>query len=194
MKPLLILILFGLVPLSGIAADATGKYAIRGAGLVDCKTFLDEQAKQSPAYLMMGGWIDGYINGVSQYAPQTYDATSFESTELFAEIVKNHCKKNPEHRLYRVINSIIAQRWDNRITAQSALITVQNGANKTQLYQETIVRMQARLAELGHFKLPTTGKFDAATISALAAYQKTQKGFEATGFPDQATLWGLLAD
>ena len=194
MKKLLILIFAGLVPLSGMAADATGKYAIRGAGLVDCKTFLDEQAKQSPAYLMMGGWIDGYINGVSQYAPLTYDVTSFESTELFAEIVKNHCTKNPKLRLYRVINSIIVQRWDNRITAQSALITVQNGENKTQLYQETIIRIQERLAELGHFKLPVTGNFDSATISALASYQKTHKAFKATGFPDQATLWGLLAE
>lgn len=191
---ILVLVLAGIAPLHVIAADAGGRYAVRGAGLVDCVTFLEERKKQSPAYLMMGGWIDGYINGVSQYASDTYDATSFESTELFTEIIKNHCEKNPKHRLFRILNSIIAQRWSSRITSQSSLVTVQLGEQKTQLYQETIVRIQNRLAKLGFFKLPTTGKFDKATISGLASFQKTREGFQGTGFPDQATLWALLTE
>lgn len=189
-----IIILACLASLNAYSADDAEKYAIRGAGLVDCQTFLQEQEKQSPAYLMMGGWIDGYITGINQYAADTYDATSFESTELFAEILKNHCRRNPKDRLFPVVNSIIAQRWEGRIKRQSPLVGVELGEFRVQIYHETIIRIQKRLAEKGFLKAPVTGKFDAKTISALASFQKTLKGYEDTGFPDQATLWALFAE
>lgn len=182
-----------LAPLGAYAADDSGKYSIRGAGLIDCKTFLQEQEKQSPAYLMMGGWIDGYITGINQHASETYDATSFESTELFVEIVKNHCQKNLQDRLFQVINSIIAQRWESRIKRQTPFVSVNLGEQSVRMYRETIVRMQKRLAEKGFFELPATGQFDVATISALASFQETLEGYKATGFPDQATLWALFS-
>jgi len=196
MKRLQIFIIFlaSFASLSAYTADNGGKYAIRGAGLIDCQTFLKEQEKQSSAYLMIGGWIDGYITGASQYASETYDATSFESTELFVEIVKNHCRKNSRDRLFSVVNSIIAQRWESRIKKQTPLVGVKLGENSVQIYRETIVRMQERLAEKGFFKLPVTGQFDAETISALASFQKTLKGYKDTGFPDQATLWALFVE
>jgi len=176
------------------AATENGRYAIRGAGLIDCQTYLDEQEKQSSAYLMMGGWIDGYITGVNQYAEDTYDATSFESTELFAELIRNHCKKHPADRLFPVMNSIVAQRWPHRVTAESPLIGVRLGDKSVQMYKETLERVQQRLADKGYYELPASGKFDQPTISALAAFQKTLENYEASGFPDQATLWALFAD
>ena len=183
-----------LAPLSGNTADKTGKFSVRGAGLIDCATFLQEQKKKSPEYLMMGGWIDGYITGVNKHAPDTYDTTSFESTELFVEFTKNHCQRSPEDRLYAVINSIIEQRHKDRIKRQSQLVGVQLGEHGTQLYTETIVRMQEKLANKGFYKSRITGQFDSDTITALAAFQKTIKGYKATGFPDQATLWKLFTN
>jgi hypothetical protein len=181
-----------LTPLSGHTADSLDQFSVRGAGLIDCTTFKQELHKKSPEYLMMGGWIDGYITGINKYAPETYDATSFESTELFAEFTKNHCQKNPQDSLYAVINSIIDQRWEDRIKRKSQLVGVQLGEYGTQLYTETITRMQKKLATKGFYKLPITGQFDSETITALAAFQKTIKGYKATGFPDQATLWALF--
>jgi hypothetical protein len=196
MKRILIagLVCAGCLPLALPAATESGKYAIRGAGLLDCKTFLEEQQKESKAYLMIGGWIDGYITGINQYAADTYDATSFESTELFAELIENHCKKNPDDRLFPVMNSIVHQRWDSRVTDQSRLVGIQLGEQSVRIYEETLSRIQARLAEKGYFELPVTGQFDAKTITAIAAFQETLEGYEATGFPDQATLFALFAE
>ena len=176
-----------------IAATESGRYAIRGAGLIDCQTYLDEQKKQSSAYLMIGGWIDGYITGVNQHAADTYDATSFESTELFAELIKNHCQKNPEDRLFPVMNSIIAQRWENRVQTESPLIGIRLGDLSVQMYKATLIKIQTRLAGEGYYELPASGSFDAKTISALAEFQKTLDNFEPTGFPDQATVWALFS-
>jgi len=187
--------LLGGVLSSGVfAATDSGKYAIRGAGLIDCQTYLTEQEKQSPAYMMIGGWIDGYITGINQYATNTFDATSFESTELFAEIIKNHCQKNPEDRLLPVMNSIISQQWKKRITDFSPLVNVTLGDSSVRIYRETIVRLQERLAEKGFFKLPATGQFDSNTIEGIASFQRTLKGYKVTGFPDQATLVSLFAE
>lgn len=183
-----------MIPLCLLAATDSGKYAIRGAGLVDCQTYLDEQQKQSKAYLMIGGWLDGYITGVNQYANDTYDATSFESTELFAELIENHCKKNPKDRLFPVVNSIINQRWESRVTKESPLVGIELGERNVRIYRETLERIQTRLAEKGYYELPATGQFDVNTIKAIAAFQETLDGYEATGFPDQATLWALLAE
>lgn len=184
----------GMLPLALAAETEAGKYAVRGAGLIDCQTFLDEQQKQSKSYLMIGGWIDGYITGVNQYADDTYDATSFESTELFAELIENHCRKNPDDRLFPVVNSIIQQRWGSRITEQTPRIGITLGEMHVGMYRETLNRIQERLAEKGFYELPATGEFDAKTITAIASFQETLDGYEATGFPDQATLWALFVE
>lgn len=188
-----IIVLWSIASSGAWAATQDGKFAIRGAGLIDCQTFLTEQKKRSPSYLMIGGWIDGYITGVNQQASATYDATSFESTELFVELIKNHCEKNPNDRLFPVMNSIVAQRWPHRLKQQSPLVGVTLDKQNTQIYRETILRIQNRLAEKGFYKGPANGQFDATTIAALAEFQKSLKGYKATGFPDQATLWELLA-
>lgn len=189
-----IILLASVVPLGALAATDGGRYAIRGAGLVDCQAFLAEQQKRSPEYLMMGGWIDGYITGLNQYTDDTYDATSFESTELFVEIVKNHCEKNPADRLFSVVNSIITQRWESRIKYETRLVGVTLGEKSVQIYRATIVRIQERLATKGFLKTPPSGAFDAETVNALASFQQTLEGYEADGFPDQGTLWKLFTE
>lgn len=190
---ILTLVISTMISLNVHSADDSGKHSIRGAGLIDCQTFLKEQAKKSPAYLMMGGWIDGYITGVNQYATENYDVASFESTELYVELIKTHCTSHPEDRLYPLVRSIIANRWASRITKQSQLVSIKLGDSKTQLYSETVQRIQQRLTDKGFYQEPISGEFNAATITALASFQKTIEGYEGTGFPDQATLWALFS-
>ena len=187
------LLLAGLMPISGQAATGSGEYAVRGAGVIDCKTFLAERKKKSAAYMMMGGWIDGYLTGVNQYAKNTYDATSFESTELFAQIIADHCKTHPNDRLQPIMNSIVRQRWQDRLVKESPFVTITMAGRSTRLYRTTLERVQRKLAQKGLLKSKPTGEYDKATKKAVMAYQKTLSGYEATGFPDQATLFMLFA-
>lgn len=175
------------------AADEKGTFAIRGAGLIDCATYLAEREKRSAAYMMMGGWIDGYVTAVNQRAAETYDATSFESTELITEIISLHCKTHLYDRLFSVLNSIVVERWMSRVMKHTPLVDIRSGELHVQLYSETILRVQNRLKKRRLLKTAATGQFDADTIAALAAFQKTIN-FKPTGFPDQATLWRLLTE
>ena len=173
------------------ASDTEGNFSIRGAGLLTCANLVAEREEQTRAYLMIGGWLDGYLTGMNQYASDTYDNSSFESTELFLAIMDKHCKDNPRDRLFSVVNTIMTRLHPDRIRKGSPLIPVQLGEYKTQLYQETIQRIQHALTERGHFKGKPTRKWDEHTERALTAFQAGAK-LEPSGFLDQTTLWRLL--
>lgn len=195
---------FGLVCLLGItsafsatpratpASGAKGDFAVRGAGLVDCRTYLTERKQQSRAYVMMGGWIDGYLTGINQFAPDTFDVASYESTELYAKLVAERCKTRPEDRLFTVMDAIVKRHWADRITRRSPRVTITGNGRTIRLYRATIERLQTRLKNRGFLASTATGTFDAATRRALSAFQKTLKGYKPTGFPDQATLYMLF--
>lgn len=173
------------------AADESGEFALKGAGFLTCKTYVDERQKRSNIYYMIGGWLEGFVSAHNKYAAETYDVTSFESLELLLLIIDNHCKSSPQDQLYPVINSIIAKLHPDRLKHNSPMVEIAEGERKTALHRETISRIQAELARLGLYHAEVDGRFTDATRSAIIAFQ-SDIGFEKTGFPDQATLWRLL--
>lgn len=103
------------VPRISPAADSKGQFGIRGAGLVSCAVYVRERKARSAVYDVVAGWMDGYITGVNQYAHNTYDAASFESTELFAALVNDYCKQHPDKIVFSVVNAYVKQAWKNRL-------------------------------------------------------------------------------
>ncbi|MBN4079530.1 peptidoglycan-binding protein [Beggiatoa alba] len=174
-----------------LAADVTGSFSIKGAGLLNCKTFVKEREERSNVYYMIGGWLDGFISAHNKYVEGTYDITTFETSELLAKVIDNHCRANPKDRLYPVVNSIIAKFVPHRIQTSSPKIDIHAGKRKTRLYQETLRRVQAELKERGYFNGKIDGVYNNSMIDAIKAFQASLK-FEQTGFPDQTTLWRLL--
>jgi len=175
------------------AAEVPGSgFSVRGAGLLDCAAFSRIRSEDEASHAMVGGWIDGYLTAVNRYEADTYDITSFETTELIVKIVAGHCEAHPGHRLYPVIASVVKKLHEQRITEPAALVSVSNGVQRTALYAPTVLRMQARLSEAGLLDGVPTGEFDDATREALMAYQ-SRLGYKPTGFPDQGTLWHLFS-
>ncbi|MEM7078976.1 MAG: peptidoglycan-binding domain-containing protein [Pseudomonadota bacterium] len=176
------------------AADKAGQYSVRGAGLLSCETYLQERAADSPAHKMIGGWIDGYLSATNAHRDDTYDITSFQSTELIGRILQRHCAEHPHHRLFSVLKSMVAQLHEQRVVDASPQQMIVVDDRRTQLYNDTILRMQMVLAERGLIKYAQiSGRFDEQTSAALARFQE-ERNFQPTGFPDQATLWMLFAD
>jgi len=173
------------------AADIEGAFSIRGAGLLTCDIYTEQRAAQSNAYLMIGGWLDGYITARNQFSEDTYDVTSYESTELLAAIIDNHCQNNPDDRLFSVVNSMLIKLNDERIRERSAFVTAEIDSREARLYRETVRRLQQQLEQKGFYEGDIDGLLSSSTISAIRAYQSDQR-LEVTGFPDQTTLWRLL--
>ncbi len=176
---------------AAFAADDGGKFALKGVGFLPCKILVIEREKKSNVYYLIGGWIEGFLTAHNKHADDTYDITSFESLELLLSVMDNHCKSNPNDRLYSVINSIVIKFNPDRLRQESQKVKIGEGERKTALYRETIRRIQTKLAGLGLYKGDVDGRFTDETRSALIAFQ-SDIDFETTGFPDQTTLWRLL--
>lgn len=173
------------------AMDAQGQFGIRGAGLVSCAVYNHERKLRSKAYDVIAGWMDGYLTGVNQYAAHTFDAAPFESTELYAALVSEYCRKHPDVPVFTVLNSLVRHTWKDRLHSASSKGVIRVGKQTTHLYKALVWRIQRRLAKLGFYRQLITGTYGPAVVKAMKAYQKSIR-FEPTGFPDQATLWRLF--
>jgi murein L,D-transpeptidase YcbB/YkuD len=140
---------------------------------------------------MIAGWMDGYITGSNQHADDTYDVTSFESTEMLAAVVSENCKKNPDTPVFAILRTLIEQASEERLRTLSEKITVTMSDRSVLLYEEVLKRVQQRLIADGHYQGTVNGEFDSATREALKRFQQSNN-LKATGFPDQVTLWRLL--
>lgn len=172
-------------------ADDSGKFAMKGAGFLPCEVFVTEREKRSNVYYLIGGWIEGYITAYNKHVADTYDVTPFESLELLLLVMQNHCEANPRDRLYSVLNALLIKLSPDRLQQDSDRIKITEGKRTAVLYSDTIRRMQEELTRRGLYKGAVDGRFTDETRSALIAFQ-SDIGFEATGFPDQTTLWRLL--
>lgn len=171
--------------------DAKGQFAVRGAGLISCGLYSQQRAAKGDIYLMTAAWIDGYVTGINQHASATYDLLPFESAELLMSILDKHCKDHPKDPVFGVLNSLFTTLWPDRLTERSEKIAIVVGERKTELYGATITRIQRDLSAHGLYAGPANGAFSLQTIDALKQFQSSI-GFEATGFPDQLTMWRLL--
>lgn len=172
-------------------ADKQGQYAIRGAGLISCAIYSKERAARSNVYLITAAWVDGYLTGVNQYAPQTYDLLSFEGAELLMAILDEHCKANPTDPVFGVLASLFRKLWPDRVTGKSDKTTIVIGGREARHYVELIERVQKKLKARRFYSGAITGKYSPDTVKAMKRFQKSI-GFDATGFPDQLTLWRLM--
>lgn len=176
---------------SGFAADENNTFAIRGAGVVTCEVFIKDMVGQSNAAYMISGWLDGYVTGVNRHAPDTYDALSFETTQLVVRLVENHCKTHSADHLFAVVNALLARLHDDRIRTRSPLVRVKAGELETAIYAEVLQRAQSKLTELGLYEGDPEPEFGDRTRQALAGFQG-KNNLTPTGLPDPVTLWQLL--
>ncbi len=175
----------------GVAADDKGQFGVRGAGLIPCALYVQERQAKADVYLMTAAWVDGYITATNQYSADTYDMLSFETTELLAAILGEHCKKHPADRVFPVLKGLLAKLHQDRLQQHSNKVEVVVGERKASLYVDVLKRIQARLASAGFYNGKIDADYGQASIEAMKAFQGSI-GFKATGFPDQMTLWRLF--
>jgi len=173
------------------AADQNGLFSIRGAGLLTCATYVKEREAASGAYVMIGGWLDGYITAINELSHETFDIVPYESTELLTILINRHCENNPDDILYAVTNSLLAKLFDDRLKTSSAYVDIRVGVDQMRLYVDTVARIQTALVKKKFLGTESTGQWNLATQNAVARYQDSV-GLNSTGFPDQTTLWRLL--
>ncbi len=180
-----------LISLEARAADTGGQFAVEGIGGSTCEGFVAAKSESSDAYWMFRGWLDGYMTGINQYSPETYDITPWQSQNLLSALFEKFCARNPGANFFAVANKMIVELRDDRLRESSAPVVAKVGERSIGVYRYTLRRVQALLKEGGHYEGEVDGLFGPNTQRALESYQK-QNGLTVTGLPDQVTLFKLL--
>jgi hypothetical protein len=174
-------------------ADLSGKHAVRGAGLTKCQVFLDAYQQKGPEAHVFFGWIDGYISGLNELSPNTYDRVPWQSTELVAEVVRRACTATPSGFFFAELRAVIVAMDNERLAAGEEKKVLEMGEHRAVVYPDTLRRAQRALRVGGHYDGDINGKFDPATHSAIIKFQ-TAKGIPVSGLPGPITLWALLVE
>ena len=173
------------------AAQADGAFAVDGIGIWTCQRFIDEKAKNSNYYFMFGGWIDGYLTAINAYSSDTYDLTSWETTDLLLALIERNCKERLDEPFIAMVRGLANKLKETRLTENSPVVDASVGGKTIKLYKATVERLQQALLDGGYFAGGVDGQFGPNTQTAIEAFQAA-KNIPVTGLPDQITLLALL--
>ncbi len=187
---LLVVSLLATCPLAQ-GADANGQFAIKGAGLLSCKDFVQARKDRTPQYLQFGGWMEGYLSATNRYEGDTFDLVPWQSSAVLATWLTSFCERNPEVQFVRAVAALANTLGPTRLTTRSEALGFEGGETTGYIYADTLRRAQQRLVDLGLLKGTVSGSLDEGTRAALRRFQGAS-ALDPTGLPDQATLAKLL--
>ena len=183
------------------AATENGRFAIEGAGLATCAAFTQARQARSPddknaaavdSYARFIGWVEGYLTGVNRYLGDTFDIAPWQSAELYGVIIGEHCEKNPNDRLFEVVQKMVITLTNDRLRAPSDMVNLKFKDRGVAIYTEVIRHAQDELKKQGLYRGEVNGQWDEATQKGVAFYQAAV-GLQDTGLPDPLTLWLLFS-
>lgn len=173
------------------AADPDGKFAIGGAGSVQCADFVESQNINPEFRRVVASWMSGFFTALNAASADTFDIVPWHSPELIISIVIGHCQDYPNDSLASASWSIAKALEPQRLREQSEKIGMQSEAGKVRVYKIVLERVQERLTEQGFYNGAIDGEPGSLTIEAIRGYQGAND-LEQTGLPDQFTLWKLF--
>jgi hypothetical protein len=185
-----------ILPAVAVAADAEGKYAVRGIGSSTCKQLVSaleskDQDLRKDAVLLYTSWLNGYLSYVNRTEKETYDIVPLADGAHLLAVVAGQCRANPDALVESVSAQVIGAMSKARVGAESPLVEISVGDQKGSLRKATIIALQQKLIDLKHLKGAADGDFGAGSQKALRAFQKAEK-LKETGFPDTDTLLRAL--
>lgn len=174
------------------AENASGKFAVEGAGQLSCAVFTaSRKDKGSAEYQRLIGFVEGYLSAANRYEPNTFDLSPWHNAAAFDLILDKHCGENPEDSVVGVMQKMVGALRPVRVAEYSPMVEVGSGENRAVVYRTILQRAQAALRQRGYYQGDEDGTYSPELRDALLAFQKRADLFE-TGVPDPATLWTLL--
>ena len=175
------------------AADASGQFAVRGAGFATCQHYLRAHELKANEWYLFFGWLDGYLSAFNEKSAETFDVVPWQSTELIAEIIRNVCARDATQYFFPVVRTVVGGFDQQKLATAEAKKSVEVGENTALVYPATLRSAQLALAERGHFDGEASGEFDAKTQAAIEAFQ-AKHSIPVNGLPGPVTLWALLVE
>lgn len=173
------------------AADAAGRFAVKGVGQARCAEFNQALGSRSPQLGAMLSWVAGYLSAANRYEPSTYDLVAWQEELYIVGAIRSYCAKNPATTLAQMSRAMVRSLGGGRLATYSPPRRIVVGDRTLVLPAAIIVRAQQALARRGVYRGPADGNPGAPFMASVAAFQRSQK-LPASGLPDQETLFRLF--
>ncbi len=175
------------------AADDDGNFAVKGAGLETCQSYLQAREQQGNAVVLVRSWLNGFVTAYNYRTEKTYDIAPMHGIDRLEAMLARVCGEDPEQPLVQAAVAVSQGLQPARATAKSERVELSHDGAQVSVPRNLLVRGQQRLKALGHYDGPIDGQYGPGTRGALTAYQEAN-GLDTTGLPDRATLVRLLSD
>jgi hypothetical protein len=107
----ILLALLSAMAMPALAADAKGRFSIRGAGTVSCAVFL----KATPAQRVHAEtWWAGYLTAMNRTTPGTYDVLGKVTPAQANQWLRNYCRKYPRRRYSIAVHDLLRAAYAKR--------------------------------------------------------------------------------
>ena len=176
---------------SGMAADASGRFAVERIGQVTCGSFSVAKTARNPAYDSMLDFAEGYLTAANRYEPNTFDLSPWHTKGGLGIILNGYCHAHGSDHFVAALEKLVTAMRPIRLAEYSPSISFVAGSKQADAYQAILKRAQSVLHRQGRFSGAEDGRDSPQFRDALRAFQVSAK-LEPTGLPDSATLWELL--
>ncbi len=172
---------------SAFADDANSRFAVKGAGTKSCADFSAARAAENTDAYLYAGWVDGYLTGLNQFTPTTYDLAPWQTTDLILFKLDKYCAVMPDETFINALTGLAKILAPDRLPSESKIVSVRNGGQSIFVYEAMLPIIKQRLQEEGVAPDIKAALFTKRTANALLRYQAKHK-LTQSGLPDQATL------
>lgn len=178
--------------LVGHAADTQGVYAIKGAGISSCASFVQAARAKNNLYFAYGGWLEGYLTAFNRAQRDTFDLAPWQSTALLLKVTESFCQRSTELKFHQAVDLVLKELQPQRVAESSGYIRLGSDEQPVIIQKEVVARMQTALKQKGFLPaVATLGEYDQVTVQAVKAFQRSIDHAE-TGMPEQGTLFELF--
>ena len=107
MKPLMLLLVLLVLPVSAKAADSKGVYNITGAGTKSCGYWTSERQKKGLVEKVLLGWGDGYLTAYNRYVHTGTDVAQGTDGPGMWAWIDNFCQANPTEAIAAAMDALM---------------------------------------------------------------------------------------
>jgi hypothetical protein len=164
------------------AADAAGRFAVRGVGSRSCGDYraaLGDAASTAP----YASWLMGYVSARNRNSAELFDVLPTQPGIDLLNVVAVICGTRETMVLETAASEAVRVLRPLSQASETPLVQFRTGKGSVTIRQGALVRLQTALIDRKLFKGPANGIPSAEFAAALRAFQK-KEAIPVTGLPD----------
>lgn len=175
-----------------LSTNSLAEGAVDGIGVKTCASMLSDIENKPDSLIQYSSWLSGYISATNSLSKDTFDLTSWQSSDFLMRGLAGYCQKNKDIRFFKAVDEMIKSLYSQRLTESSKIVKINSDTQEMLIYVTVLEKLKAELIRLGHIetqnaKIDEARPWDATLSMGIKSFQ-TERGLLSNGLPDQATL------